>query len=452
MLLISHDLSVLADMSDRIAVMYGGRVIEQGPAGQLFTDPVHPYTAALSASFPRIGDPAARYAPSGLAGDPPDPRELPPGCSFAPRCSLAIDDCTTAEPPLETKAAGSPGGLHPGGRMSDITLEARDLAVEFASRGGDVALALDGADLTVKTGEIVALVGESGSGKTTLARALTGLQRPARGQVLLDGQPLDYRGKSLKAFRRRVQMVLQDPAGALNPRHTVYDSVAEGLRLHGLSSNDPDGRGEEQQVADALSAAGLRPPERLFLRYPHELSGGQRQRVLIAGALALRPDLLIADEPVSSLDASIRGEILALLLRLRAELGLGVLVVTHDLGLAWNIADRTAVMYLGRIVEAGPTEEVLAHAKHPYTQALLSVVPEIERLEPVVLEGEVPDPTHIPSGCRFHPRCPALKSGAAAAAGVDHACRTLPLAVLPASDGHRSACHLVAAQEGAVGG
>jgi oligopeptide/dipeptide ABC transporter ATP-binding protein len=335
--------------------------------------------------------------------------------------------------------------------MSDISLEARDLTVEFTSRGGDVAVALDGADLTIKAGEILALVGESGSGKTTLARALTGLQRPSRGQVLLDGEPLGYRTAALRSFRRRVQMVLQDPAGALNPRHTVYDSVAEGLRLHGLSRRDPDGRSEEQQVADALSSAGLRPPERLFLRYPHELSGGQRQRVLIAGALALRPDLLIADEPVSSLDASIRGEILALLLKLRSELGLGVLVVTHDLGLAWNIADRTAVMYLGRIVEAGPTEEVLAAPQHPYTQALLSVVPEIERLEPVVLEGEVPDPTHIPSGCRFHPRCPALARGLAAAAGVDDACRTLPLAVLPAVEGHHSACHLVAAQQGVAG-
>jgi peptide/nickel transport system ATP-binding protein len=295
-------------------------------------------------------------------------------------------------------------------------------------------------------------VGESGSGKTTLARALTGLQRTSRGEVLLDGAPLRYRTRDLRPFRRRVQMILQDPAGALNPRHTVYDSVAEGLRLHKLSNNDPDGRSEERQVADALAAAGLRPPERLFLRYPHELSGGQRQRVLIAGALALQPDLLIADEPVSSLDASIRGEILALLLKLRTELGLGVLVVTHDLGLAWNIADRTAVMYLGRIVEAGPTEEVLAAPQHPYTRALLSVVPEMERLEPVVLEGEVPDPTRIPAGCRFHPRCPALASGEAAEAGVEEACRRTPLPVLPASEGHRSACHLVAAREGAPDG
>ena len=332
--------------------------------------------------------------------------------------------------------------MHQGrGVVTDLTLEARDLAVAFQLRGGDVATALDGADLTVRSGEIVALVGESGSGKTTLARALVGLQPPSRGEVLVDGVPLRYRTKDLKPFRRRVQMILQDPAGALNPRHTVYDSVAEGLRLHGLSDN------EEQQVAEALSMAGLRPPERLFLRYPHELSGGQRQRVLIAGALALKPDLLIADEPVSSLDASIRGEILALLLKLRAELGLGVLVVTHDLGLAWNIADRTAVMYLGRIVEAGPTEEVVAAPQHPYTQALLSVVPEIDRLEPVVLEGEVPDPTRIPRGCRFHPRCPALASGLAAL--VEDACRTVPLPVLPASEGHQSACHLVAAREGA---
>ncbi len=333
-----------------------------------------------------------------------------------------------------------------------ITLEARDVAVEFTSRGGQVATALDGADLTVRAGEILALVGESGSGKTTLARALTGLQRTTRGQVLLDGSPLSYRTRDLRPFRRRVQMILQDPAGALNPRHTVYESVAEGIRLHKLSTDDPDGRPEERQVADALAAAGLRPPEQLFLRYPHELSGGQRQRVLIAGALALRPELIIADEPVSSLDASIRGEILALLLTLRTELGLGVLVVTHDLGLAWNIADRTAVMYLGRIVEAGPTEEVLAAPQHPYTQALLSVVPEMDRLEPVVLEGEVPDPTRIPSGCRFHPRCPALASGEAAALGVEEACRRTPLPVLPASEGHRSACHLVAARDGVPDG
>ena len=329
--------------------------------------------------------------------------------------------------------------------MTGRVLEARSLTVEFTARSRAVARAVDGVDLRVGAGEIVALVGESGSGKTTLARTLMGLERPASGEVLLDGTPLDHSGRAMRRFRRRVQMVLQDPAGALNPRHTVYDSVAEGLRLHGAVAADPEGRTETQLVASALSQAGLRPPETLFLRYPHELSGGQRQRVLVAGALALGPELLIADEPVSSLDASIRGEILALLLRLRDELGLGVLVVTHDLGLAWNIADRIAVMYLGRIVEAGPTEEVLLAPRHPYTRALLSVVPEIRAVEQVVLTGEIPDPTRVPAGCRFHPRCPALADGSADAAGVADHCRGTPLPVLPAAGEHSCACHLVAA-------
>jgi peptide/nickel transport system ATP-binding protein len=330
--------------------------------------------------------------------------------------------------------------------MTDTVLEARGLSVTFGSRGGPLARAVDGVDLSVRTGEIVALVGEPGSGKTTLARALLGLERPSAGDVLLDGASLDRSARGLRAFRRRVQLVLQDPAGALNPRHTVYESVAEGIRLHRLDS--ATGRTETDLVAEALSSAGLRPPERLFLRYPHELSGGQRQRVLIAGALAMNPQLLVADEPVSSLDASIRGEILALILHLRDTLGLGVLVVTHDLGLAWNIADRIAVMYLGRVVEAGPTEDVLRDPQHPYTRALLSVVPEIDHMDPVVLTGEVPDPTRIPHGCRFHPRCPALADGSAAA--VADACRGKALPILPAGEGHHTACHLVAARQGAA--
>jgi len=329
----------------------------------------------------------------------------------------------------------------------DMTAElsAHGLRIEFTTRAGRVARALDGADLVVRAGEVVALVGESGSGKTTLARSLIGLTSPAAGEVRWNGEPLERSTRGLKRLRRHVQLVLQDPLGALNPRHTVYESVAEGLRVHHLVTDS--GLTEAELVAKALASAGLRPPEALFLRYPHELSGGQRQRVLIAGALALQPQLLIADEPVSSLDASIRGEILALLLRLREELGLGVLVVTHDLGLAWNIADRIAVMYLGRVVESGPTEQVLTEPQHPYTQALLSVVPEMEGLTPVVLRGEIPDPTRIPSGCRFHPRCPALASGEAAA--VADACRGRSLEILPADpEGHRCACHLVASRGG----
>jgi peptide/nickel transport system ATP-binding protein len=317
-------------------------------------------------------------------------------------------------------------------------LEAHDIGVSFRGRGGGgTAWAVDGVDLALERGEIVALVGESGCGKTTLARTLLGLEVPAHGEVLVDGTRLSYNPKAIKAYRRRVQLVLQDPTGALNPRHTVYEAVAEGLRVHGLT------QGEEAKVADALSRAGLRPPERFFLRYPHELSGGQRQRVVIAGALVLDPDIIVADEPVSSLDASVRGEILALLLKLRDELGLSLLVVTHDLGLAWNIADRVAVMYLGRIVEQGPTEALLSDPQHPYTKALLSVVPEMERLEQVVLTGEPPDPTKVPAGCRFHPRCPVVASGEAARLGIEDKCRGEALPVLPVSADHTSACWAV---------
>ncbi|WP_353950499.1 ABC transporter ATP-binding protein [Knoellia sp. S7-12] len=321
-------------------------------------------------------------------------------------------------------------------------LSAKELSVEFPGRrGGRPARAVDGVNLDVHAGEIVALVGESGCGKTTLARALLGLQRPTAGQVAYRGAPLSYKGKALKAYRREAQLVLQDPSGSLNPRHTVYEAVAEGLRIHG------EGAHERERVADALSRAGLRPPERFFLRYPHELSGGQRQRVVIAGALVLDPAVIIADEPVASLDASVRGEILSLMLALRDDLGLAALVVTHDLGLAWNIADRVAVMYLGRIVESGPVEKILTAPEHPYTQALLSVLP--EGGAPVVLTGEPPDPTRIPGGCRFHVRCQVLASGEADAVGVSTQCRTVDPEVLAGGIGTQVACHVALERRGA---
>jgi oligopeptide/dipeptide ABC transporter ATP-binding protein len=319
--------------------------------------------------------------------------------------------------------------------VSDVLLELRGLQVRFRGRGAPVR-AVDGVDLAVRRGEIVALAGESGCGKTTLARTVLGLERPAAGEVRVDGEPLGHSRRELRAWRRRVQLVPQDPSGALNPRRTVHDAVAEGLQIQKV----PGDHG--RLVTEALERAGLTPADRFARRHPHELSGGQRQRVLIAGALALSPELLVADEPVSSLDASVRGTVLALLQRLRDELGLTVLVVTHDLGLAWNIADRIAVMYLGRIVEVGPVERVLTEPSHPYTQALLSVVPQAHRLRPVLLPGEIPDPTRIPAGCRFHPRCPALADGRAEAAGVAGKCRATPLPVIPADAAHHAACWL----------
>ncbi len=294
--------------------------------------------------------------------------------------------------------------------------------------------ALDGVSFSVAPGEVLAIVGESGSGKTTTANLLLGLLPPSDGQVLLEGRDLRRMSRrELARMRRRVQMIFQDPYESLNPRMRVFDIVAEPLRVH-RAAGSPAEVGD--RVREALAEAGMTPVDAYLRRLPFELSGGQRQRVAIAAALALRPQLLVADEPVSMLDVSIRAEILNLLRALADDHGIAVVMITHDLSTVAAYADRIAVMYQGRIVESGEARTVLEDPQHPYTQALRSVVPvpnPAARRAPQVLSGEMPDPSRIPAGCRFHPRCPVA---------FDR-CRLVDPPLFTVSGDHLAACLLV---------
>jgi oligopeptide/dipeptide ABC transporter ATP-binding protein len=326
-------------------------------------------------------------------------------------------------------------------------LEVRDLETKYPLRRGIVRTlrrvprryvnAVNGVSFSLRAGEMVALVGESGCGKTTTAQTILRLVDPTSGTILLRGQDITHMShRELQPLRGKIQMIYQDPYESLDPRFRVRHTIEEPMLIHNIGDSRED---RELRIFDALRRAELTPPELYADRFPHELSGGQRQRAAIAASLVLDPELLVADEPVSMLDVSVRAGVLTLLDGLRSNGNMGILMITHDLSTAAHFADRIAVMYLGRIVEQGPAREVVRNPQHPYTKALLSVVPKRDprdRATPQILQGETPNPIEIPPGCRFHPRCPV----------AEPRCSTIDPQLRPAGDPslrHEAACVLV---------
>jgi len=439
MLLITHDLGVVARMAQRIGVMYAGELVETGARGDFFRNPLHPYSRKLFAALPT--DAQRGHPLAALGGTvPPLDRDFT-GCRFADRCPNAFDLCRRDAPAWSTVGVqrvrchlyaaghGGPDATTPSGdvvasaaprRVQAPLLDVRDLKVHFPVRKGllrrEVARikAVDGVSLTLSPGRTLALVGESGCGKTTAGKAILQLVSPTGGEVFVDGTPLTGLSQAaLRTLRRDFQMVFQDPFASLNPRMRVGDIIEEGMLALGI---EPDAQARSQRIDALLQRVGLTPAMRL--RYPHEFSGGQRQRIAIARALAVRPKLIICDEPTSALDVSVQAQILNLMRELQAEFGLAYLFITHNLGVVSWLAHDVAVMYLGRIVEHGPVERVLAAPAHPYTRALLAAVPNIEReihgaelgadpatARKVIVGGDLPSPLDPPAGCHFHPRC-----------------------------------------------
>jgi peptide/nickel transport system ATP-binding protein len=431
-LFVTHDLGVVADICDRVVVMYAGQVVEEASAASLFTRPRHPYAEALLASMPQLGSTGSHLHV--IPGQVPAPGRLPPGCRFHPRCEHAVDACARTPVALLPSSTGAKArclraeelSLH-GSRWTDAQatspsrppalgspalLEMRGLTKWFPVKSGVLkrvvgqVRAVDGIDLTVHQAETVGLVGESGSGKSTVARVALRLIEPTEGTVRFDGNDITSMAQGeLRQHRRGMQIVFQDPYSSLDPRATIGDTIGEPLAVHeGLRKGQ-----REARAAELLQQVGMGP--QYLSRYPHEFSGGQRQRVAIARALALRPRLLICDEPVSSLDVSTQSQVINLLIDLQQDLGLAYLFIAHDLSVVRHMSDRIAVMYLGQIVELGPADDVYRRPRHPYTEALLSAIPipdpvrQRERRR-IVLSGDVPSPLNPPSGCRFRTRCP----------------------------------------------
>jgi peptide/nickel transport system ATP-binding protein len=385
MVYVSHDLAVVAQIADRIAVLYAGRVVEQGPSATILTDPKHPYTRGLVASIP---DHVSPRRLRGMPGVAVGVGERPRGCAFAPRCPQKVSRCEEEMPLLEEIGGGrlvrcfewrrtpalelvEPIEVRVGSDVTTPLLEVETLRAVHG-RGLDEVVAADEVSFALVRGECVALVGESGSGKTTIARCVAGLHAPAAGKILLDGEPLAAKAKDRpKAARRRMQIVFQNPYDSLNPRHRVGDAIARPARvLRDLSA-------EEAASEVAVLLERVRLPARLGRRFPGELSGGERQRVAIARALAAKPDLLVCDEVTSALDVSVQAALLEVLAELRAELGLALLFITHDLGVVASVADRVLVLDRGIVCEQGTVGSLLASPSHPYTQRLIEAAPRL---------------------------------------------------------------------------
>ncbi len=458
-LFITHNLGVIARISDRIGVLYAGEIMEEGTISDVFKNKMHPYTRGLLGCVPRVNASKKDISLSAIPGFIPRPDELPEGCIFGPRCEFVEKACRAARPPLVSVAGSHLSACRrweilkgmadvedtireDAGEeeLGEVVLEARNIKKYFPFSGGfgsllkgkkDTVKAVDDITVRMRSSFTMGIVGESGCGKTTLARCIAGLEEATSGEIELEGKHLAYSvNQRPREILRRIQMVFQNPDASLNPQHPAGDSVARPLiLLRNMSKKQV-----RERVTELFDAVRL-PPDYID-RLPHELSGGEKQRVAIARAFAADPSLMICDEPISSLDVSVQASLMNLLSDLQDSKGTSYLFISHDLAAVRHISDWIAVVYLGRLWEIGPAEDVFIPPYHPYTEALLSAIPipdpEIKQ-DRIRLKGSVPSALNIPPGCRFHTRCPRK---------IGDICETEepPWQDLP--DGHRICCHI----------